>query len=609
MGKPLRVLFINDSEEDSLLIVRELESSGYNTTYQRVETPEAMNNALKEQVWDTIITDYPLPEFDALHALQIIHQHKLDLPFIVISSQEGEEVAVEIMREGAHDFLTRQNLQRLAAVVERELQEAQMRSENRFVHEELLIAEQSFSNSLDNSPLGICIISEGGEILYANQAILDIYGYDSVEEMENTPLEDRFTAESYAEYSEREQNRKMGKPAPAHYEVSVVRKDGEIRHMLVSSKIVIWRGEVQYQVLYQDITERKHLEDLYITIARSSPIGVYIAQDKKFCFINPQFLDYTGYTEDELIGTNPVELVQTEDRVRIREQAIQMLKGKRSAPYEFRIINKNGEAKWGMETITSIHYQGSRAILGSFMDITERKKMDEQLIVTNHLASIGELASGIAHEINNPLTSIIGFSDLLLSGDVPDEIKPDLELVNNEAKRASQVVKNILTFARGQPESNQKVSINDVIETVLDLRAYEHRVNNIQVNTQLEKNIPEIMADGFQLQQVFLNLIINAEYFMGEAHGEGKLSITTLHTDNIVRVTIADDGPGISPENITHLFNPFFTTKEVGKGTGLGLSISYAIVNQHGGIIYAVNNQDGGASFIVELPVALETVE
>ena len=138
------------------------------------------------------------------------------------------------------------------------------------------------------------------------------------------------------------------------------------------------------------------------------------------------------------------------------------------------------------------------------------------------------------------------------------------------------------------------------------LRAYEQKVNNIEVEKHLATNIPEIMIDPFQLQQVFLNIIVNAEFAMLEAHKKGKLVVTTERSDNIVRITFADDGTGISPENLKHMFDPFFTTKEVGKGTGLGLSICHGIVTEHGGHIYARSGKGQGATFIIELPLNRE---
>jgi len=229
--------------------------------------------------------------------------------------------------------------------------------------------------------------------------------------------------------------------------------------------------------------------------------------------------------------------------------------------------------------------------------------MEEQLIVTDRLASVGELASGIAHEMNNPLTTVVGFSQLLLKRDLPDDVRERLELVNQEAKRCATVAKNLLTFARKHDAEKHPTNINDVIQNVLELRAYEQRVHNIGINAKLAPNLPEIQADGFQLQQVFINIVINAEHFMYEAHGKGTLTVITERIEDTVRASFADDGPGIDREALGHIFDPFFTTKEVGKGTGLGLSISHGIIAEHGGKLYAESELGKGATFIIELPI------
>ena len=234
--------------------------------------------------------------------------------------------------------------------------------------------------------------------------------------------------------------------------------------------------------------------------------------------------------------------------------------------------------------------------------MTREKRLEEQLIVTDRLASIGELYSGIAHELNNPLTGVISYSKLLMEGDVPDDIKNDLALISSEAQRAVAITKNLLTFARKPAPAKELCQINTVIADVLRLRAYEQKVNNIEVETHLG-NLPEIMMNPFQMQQVFLNIIVNAEFAMLEAHQKGKLVITTSEVDADIRIVIADDGPGITGENLKHIFDPFFTTKKVGMGTGLGLSICHAIITEHNGKIYARSEKRQGAAFIVELPL------
>ncbi len=236
-------------------------------------------------------------------------------------------------------------------------------------------------------------------------------------------------------------------------------------------------------------------------------------------------------------------------------------------------------------------------------DVTELRQMEQQLIMTDRLASIGELVSGIAHELNNPLTGVIGFAQLLLEKDVSDDVKEDLTIVAGEAQRAARIVRNLLAFARKHTPVKQPSRINSIIEDVLTLRAYEQKVNNIEVFTRLDDNLPEIMLDYFQIQQVFLNIVINAEYFMIEAHRRGTLTVISEKIPGYIRISISDDGPGIKPVNLKRIFDPFYTTKEVGKGTGLGLSICHGIVTEHGGNIYAKSEQGKGATFVVELPI------
>jgi PAS domain S-box-containing protein len=234
---------------------------------------------------------------------------------------------------------------------------------------------------------------------------------------------------------------------------------------------------------------------------------------------------------------------------------------------------------------------------------TKRREMEQQLLLADRLASIGQLVTGVAHELNNPLTTVIGFSQLLIEREVSDDVKRDLGLVHSEAQRAAAIVKNLLTFARKHDAVRQSTRVEDVIENVLKLRAYEEEVGGIKVIRRFAPDLPPIEIDSFQIQQVFFNLIINAEFFMAKAHKKGVLTITVDRADSIIRISFADDGPGISQDNLERLFDPFFTTKEVGKGTGLGLSICHGIVADHGGRIYATSQIGAGATFVVELPV------
>ncbi len=239
-------------------------------------------------------------------------------------------------------------------------------------------------------------------------------------------------------------------------------------------------------------------------------------------------------------------------------------------------------------------------------DISNEKLLQQQLIQSEKLSAIGQLISGIAHELNNPLTGVMGYSQLLqLRDDLDDRAKDNLIKINNLALRCQKIVQNLLSFARKQTPERTLSDINEILERTVELRSYELQVNNIDVVLELDRSLPRTIADAHQLQQVFLNIITNAEQAMLESHGKGRLSIRSRSDAQraSIIIEIADDGPGIPENYLTRIFDPFFTTKEVGKGTGLGLSLSYGIIKEHGGNIYARSQLGQGATFVIELPV------
>jgi CheY-like chemotaxis protein len=219
------------------------------------------------------------------------------------------------------------------------------------------------------------------------------------------------------------------------------------------------------------------------------------------------------------------------------------------------------------------------------------------------------MAAGIAHEINNPLSPIVGFADLLLKENLPETVKSDLQIIRNCANRAADVTKSLLVFARHSKPMRKLYSINEVVETTLQLRIYYLKTNNIRVIKELDTELPKTMVDAAQMQQVLLNLIMNAEYEMNKAHGSGNLTIKTETKDNMIRILVKDDGQGILSENMNKLFHPFFTTKKVGEGTGLGLSVCHGIVAEHNGRIYVESTVGEGSTFIVELPIVRQEEE
>ncbi|KRT72606.1 MAG: nitrogen specific signal transduction histidine kinase NtrB [Candidatus Rokubacteria bacterium CSP1-6] len=240
--------------------------------------------------------------------------------------------------------------------------------------------------------------------------------------------------------------------------------------------------------------------------------------------------------------------------------------------------------------------------------LEELRRTQAELIHAEKLSAVGELAAGVAHEINNPLTTILGEIQLLLLSNLGKELKEHFQAISDETVRAARIVQSLLLFAGRYPPQRTLCAVTDQLQRVLDLKGYQLRTDDIRVVTEFEP-ASQVWADENQLQQVFLNLVQNAHQAMKETQDRGTLIARVRPLEAGVRVEVLDDGPGISPEHLPRLFDPFFTTKPPGVGTGLGLSVSYRIVTEHGGRLWAENRPEGGAAFILELPVGVPPAE
>jgi signal transduction histidine kinase len=282
--------------------------------------------------------------------------------------------------------------------------------------------------------------------------------------------------------------------------------------------------------------------------------------------------------------------------------------------YLLRLRRADQKTVWVEVTGRADPSPGGLRVEALIRDVSERKKLDDenrdiylQLLQAEKMAALGQTISGVAHELNNPLATILSWTERLSQKPALDPaLRRGLDTILGESERAARIVRNLLTFARKRQTTRVLVDINQVVRETLALRAYEQRVSNIAVIDALAAGLPPVFADGYQVQQVLLNLIINAEQAMLSAHGRGVLVVRTWHDPQQEQIVleINDDGPGIPDELQPKIFDPFFTTKEVGKGTGLGLTVAYAIVQEHGGRIRLDSRPGVGASFFVELPVA-----
>ena len=249
--------------------------------------------------------------------------------------------------------------------------------------------------------------------------------------------------------------------------------------------------------------------------------------------------------------------------------------------------------------------QASRQELEQTLDTLKRTQA--QLVQSEKLSAVGEFVSGVAHELNNPLTSVVGFAELMQQAEIDPQHRRNVELIAASANRCHKIVENLLKFARQHKPERKPVKVEDLVEATIEILRYQMRTSNIEVITEFESGLPRVMADGNQLQQVFLNLINNARHAIEEFRPKGKITVRIVRVGEWMRLLFQDDGPGITRENLGKIFNPFFTTKEVGKGTGLGLSLSYGIIQEHGGTITAHSQPGQGATFIIDLPLAAES--
>jgi two-component system NtrC family sensor kinase len=487
-------------------------------------------------------------------------------------------------------------------------------TERKQAAERLRQSEERYRTILEQMEDAYFEVDLGGHLAFVNNSVCRDLGY-SREELMGKNYKD-FTAEEDIESLFRVFNEvyRTGVPNKG-FPWKTTRKDGS--HGFAETSVSLLKNEqgetIGFRGVGRDITERKRAEEKvrqseeqYRALFETSGTGMIVldAETTKVAMLNRAAANIFGLrSAEEAIGVDPLDFIPAEGKDIALQLIKQGLAQDLRQTYELRAVSKAGKEIWISGTAAKITHDGRLARLISFTDITEQKKQTELLMMTDRLASIGELAAGAAHELNNPLASVIGLSELLMERDTPDYIRKDLAMIRSEAQRAANVTSNLLTFARKHRPVKRPTQINDVIEDVLKLRAYAHKSNSIEIERHIAPDLPEIPIDRFQMQQVFLNIVINSEYFMIQAHNRGTLTITTKTQNGSVGVSFADDGPGIPPENLKRIFDPFFTTKEAGKGTGLGLSICHGIVAAHGGQIYATTQSDKGATIFIELPI------
>jgi len=488
--------------------------------------------------------------------------------------------------------------------------------ERKQAEETLKDSEEKFRSLAESTSDWIWEINRSGVYIYASPKVKELLGYEPEEVIGKTPFNFMPAGEAKRVANKFKDIIKNNKPIEKLENINL-HKDGHLV-ILETSGVPVFDGNGHlhgYRGVDRNITERKQAEETlqqsqerYQNLVENINDVIFeVDTEGNITYISPAIERIGKYKADELIGQNFSRFVHPDDMPGLISSFHRVLAGILK-PFEFRVLDKDGSIRYARTNSRQRMQHGQViGITGVLSDITEQKKMLDSLTTTDRLAALGNMAGGFAHELNNPLTGVIGYAQLLLDRkDLSEDVRRDLTGIYEEAQRASEVIKTFMVFALKRPLKKQLSDINSFIEDVLKLRQYEQKNTNIKVKTNFDPELPLVMVGPVRIHQVFLDIIINAEYFMFQAHKKGTLTISTEKAGEVVRVSFTDDGPGIPLENLGQIFNPFFTTKEVGQGIGLGLSICHSIVTEHGGNIYVESEPGKGATFIVELPISKE---
>lgn len=480
-------------------------------------------------------------------------------------------------------------------------------TERKKAQEALRESEEKFSKAFQSSPSSISISRmSDGKFIEINDTFLRDKGYTREEIIGHTATELNIYAKKEDYTNIRALLNKHGKFV--NRETRYFTKSGQKRVGLMSGEIINIGDEPCMIVVHTDITKQKEVETklqahqkLIDSILVNTPQGVLVIdKDNRVLLANKTMQDIFYFSSIKLNNGLLKDIFPTEKYFNLHK----VVKSSEAQKHTVEFRYKTEELEKIIYCVV-VKMDGERILL-TFSDISREREEEEKLYLTDRLASLGEMAAGLAHELNNPLTGILALSQLLMSNNLPAEQKEDIECIHTEANRASNIVKNVLLFARNKIGDNGRSSPNDVLKDILKLREYDERINNISVVTNLEENLPYIPLDKGQLQQVFLNMISNAEAAIKEIHDAGTITITTQRVNNHVNIMFSDDGCGIKKQIMPRIFDPFFTTKEIGKGTGLGLSICYSLIVKHGGKINVKSQVNEGTTFTIRMPIVTE---
>jgi PAS domain S-box-containing protein len=471
--------------------------------------------------------------------------------------------------------------------------------------------EQRFTELFETLQEGVYFSTPEGKLLEANAALVRMLGYGSTAELVAlSPM-----ALNLDDHKSSELGRTAGDQGGERTrEISLRRKDGSAGIFLDTSRAVRDPSGriIRYQGTLVDISERRAMEkalqrqeEFQRYLLESFPdLILVIDREEHYSFVSARIRDQLGYKPEDLLGKKITDEQQPAQFVALYREVISGEKKFGFCEYDAR----HRDGSWRtVRASASPLYDAENKISGVIMsarDITVEKKLENQIIQSERLAAMGQMIGGFAHELNNPLTSVLGLTELLQDEKTTEPIRKNLNILQQQARRAVEIVQNLLYFSRPPEPGRSVINLNELVQRTLHLQAYSLRKNNITVDFLPEASLPTVNGDPHQIMQVFLNLVLNAEQAIREVRDGGTLRIRAGKTDGGVAIVFQDDGPGIPADVVPNIFDPFYTTKRPGRGTGLGLSICKAILREHGGNVEVDSGPGGGAVFTVSLPTA-----
>ncbi len=632
--KKLRILINEDSSSDAELLEYEIRKGGFNFISTRVDSQERFLAALDEFDPDLIISDFNLPSFNGMQALALAREHSPFVPLIIVTGAMNEEIAVECMKAGADDYVLKDNLRRLVPVIGVVMANSKARKERVFAEEQSASSERKMRAVFEHAHDAICILHEGffidcnpmAEKLFnvardnlLHRSLAEFYPLEQT----NGRLSEDVAAERF---------RKSLAGEPQNFEWRLQMLDGAVFDVDIGLSPIEIEGRLHLMAILRDITEKKRIE---LEMQEN---------EKKYKDLSQEFNALLDVIPDPILLQSPnLEIVWAnkaamsnfrEDAENLEERHCFKLLHKISAPHEGCPVLESfatGMPAKGIVPMTDRVWE-IRAVpvkneLGAIVnvieigrDITEMKKLEQQLLHAQKMEAVGQLYGGIAHDFNNVVTAIIGYGNLILMK-LPenDPARHFVEQILVTADRAAELTQGLLAFSRKRVLNMKPVQLNDIIS---GFRTFLGRIigEQIVISTDLRNDPVFIYADSSQIEQVLMNLATNAR----DAMPDGGIITISLESSVLdgdfikshgygepgeyACILVSDTGVGMDEETVKKIFEPFFTTKEAGKGTGLGLSIAYGIVKEHNGYILASSKIGSGTTFRIYLPL-IKSVE